>query len=273
MLAWKKLSSAKFEDAWMERLNFIDPTRVVITSIAGSKSIRVEAYALSAKEGRLLTGHFGGTLFTVNSKQLSGQQSERPPIRIRKELLVVGSDKQRTKAIKEFPQRKVVLVPAAMAFGTGDHATTSSCLRLLCDVSSQLERWNMLDLGTGTAILAIAARMLGAAKVEATDFDPQALKTAKENLRLNQIKGVTLKRSDLLRWQPEKQYDVVAANVFSSILVEAAPAISRAAGRWLILSGILRVQEGEVLRAFKQQLEPVKIVRKGKWVTMLLRRK
>lgn len=272
MLAWKKISPAKWEDAWLERLSFLDPTKLVFSSIPGAKSIRITAYDLSAKQGKQLVLQFGGTLFTVKKSLLAGKTPERPPIRIRKELLVVGSERQ-AKAQRS-TGRKTLIIPAAMAFGTGEHATTASCLRLLCDIAPTLSSWRMLDLGTGSGILAIGARLLGAKHVDAGDFDPHAVRVARENLQLNKVNGVHVKRLDVLQWAPSKQWDVVTANLFSSVLVQAAPAITKATrpGGWLILSGILRAQERECLRAFAGSFKVKKTVRLGKWVSLLLNR-
>jgi ribosomal protein L11 methyltransferase len=161
-----------------------------------------------------------------------------------------------------------------MAFGTGDHDTTATCLRFLADVSEDLagRPWEMLDLGAGSGILALAARVLGARKVEASDFDPHAVRTAKENLKLNGLRGVVVKKSDVREWKPERTWDVVAANLFSGLLIEVAPKIVAAVapGGRLVFSGILRVQEAEVLAAFqKAGLRIDRTVRKGKWVSGL----
>src|SRR5690606_17443386 len=150
-----------------------------------------------------------------------------------------------------------VLVPAGMAFGTGEHATTSMCLRFLADVSKELgeQPWEALDLGNGSGILAIAARIFGAAAVEGCDFDPHAVRTAKENVRINGIKKVRMARLDVTEWKPERTWDVVIANLFSGLLTAAAKPIARAvapSGR-LILSGILREQEAEVLESMEAQ--------------------
>src|SRR5260221_12407090 len=76
---------------------------------------------------------------------------------------------------------------SVLAFGKGDHATSSSCLRLLLDIVHKSGRWHMLDVGTGAGILAIAAAKLGASGVDAFDFDPTAVRTAKQNAKLNEL--------------------------------------------------------------------------------------
>jgi ribosomal protein L11 methyltransferase len=166
-------------------------------------------------------------------------------------------------------------IPAALAFGTGEHATTAMCLRHLVDIAKGHRKtpWSFLDLGTGSAILAMAAQVLGAKEILGTDFDALALKTAKENLRNNGLRGIKLERSDVLAWNPMRTWDVVAANLFSGVLIAAAPTIAAAvapAGE-LLLSGVLREQEQEVLEAFATEgLEVRKIGRKGKWISARL---
>jgi ribosomal protein L11 methyltransferase len=269
MLVWKKLVSAKWEDAWQERLRFLD-TRLVISMLANARSIRLEAWDVTAKEAKALEREFGGRTHEVNAHQLivNAQPSKREPIKIRGVLEVVD---ELPTTLSEAERARTILIPAGMAFGTGDHATTASCLRLLVDATRPLRgtRWQALDLGTGSGILAIAARKLGAAKVLAGDFDPHAVRVAKENGLANQTPEVRFQKFDLTTWQPRAAYEVVLANVFSGILIAAVETITKCVkpGGALILSGILRTQEAEVAAAFaKKGLRPVKIVRRGKWV-------
>ena len=128
----------------------------------------------------------------------------------------------------------------------------------------------MLDLGAGSGILAFAGRMLGARRVEAGDFDPHAVRTAKENVRLNRLTGVVVKKTDVRAWEPSRMWDVVAANLFSDLLQEVAPKIAAATvpGGTVVFSGILRTQEHEVVAAFRRAgLKIERVVRKGKWVS------
>lgn len=225
-----------------------------------------------------LVSAFGGTLRVarpLTRKEL--EPKPRPPLRVRGRLLVVSTEKELALARKQHGKTPALLIPATVAFGTGEHATTASCLRMIADVAHELRgtEWDALDLGTGSGILAFAARIFGARKVEASDFDATAVRVAKENAAANNITGVRFIRSDLLKWTAPRQWPVVLANVFSTTLIAAAPLIAAAVekGGRLILSGILRTQEGEVLSAFRKQgcrLE--RAVRKGKWVTLLTRR-
>jgi ribosomal protein L11 methyltransferase len=274
MIVWRKLTTAKWEDAWVERLTFLSE-RLAIMALPGGKSIRIEAYALSKKEGVALLNKFGGELRTLDERVFTHQKStSRGPIRIREKLVVVDSEKQRTSMTRKYPGRKTLVVPAAMAFGSGEHATTAACLRLLADLGEQhtVGKWDMLDLGTGSGILALAAKLLGARKVNAYDFDPHAVRVSRENAQLNEITGVDFKKADVTAWTPPRTWDVVAANLFSEVLIKAAPLIARAtrAGGWLVFSGVMRHQEKECVAALKSQGFVVKkTTRKGKWVTTL----
>ncbi len=272
---WRKLGAAKWEDAWVERLHEVSD-RLAITALAGAKTIRREAFQLTKAQALRLRTAFGGVV-AVQKMARAVSEAVRAPIKVRGKLVIVGSERERAVARKAAPERPALLIPAGMAFGTGDHATTATCLRFLADVSGEFAgaKWEMLDLGTGSGILALAARLLGARCVEAGDFDPHAVRTAKENVRLNGLRGVTVKKSDVRDWQPARTWEVVAANLFSDLLVEVAPKIVAAVGPggWLVFSGILRAQEAEVVAAFRRGgLRIERLVRKGKWVSGLARR-
>ena len=268
--SWRKLSAVKWSDSWLERLSFLGPQRVMIIELAGARTARVEAHGLTKKEGDGLVKMFGGTL--KEAKWLTAvNPPERAPIRVRGRLLVYSTPKEMAAHAKSGETTPAILIPAGMAFGTGEHATTATCLRLLADLSRvQAEGWETLDLGTGSGILAIAARKLGARRVEAGDFDPHAVRTAKENVKANQADRIVIKKLDVRSWQPERTWPVVAANLFSGLHLEVAPKFAQAVapGGKLIFSGILREQENEVTAAFRKAgFKVEKVVRKGKWVS------
>jgi len=272
---WRKLGAAKWEDAWVERLREVSD-RLAITALAGARTIRLEAFQLTKAQAERLRKSFGGVI-AVQKSLRAVSEPVNTPIRVREKLTVVGSERALAAEKKASPSRRVLLIPAGMAFGTGDHATTATCLRFLADVSAALagQPWDMLDLGAGSGILALAARLLGATRTEAGDFDPHAVRTAKENVRLNGIKSVTVRKLDVRQWQPQRTWDVVAANLFSDLLQEVAPKIATAVapGGRLVFSGILRTQEMEVIRAFRRAgLRIDRVVRKGKWVSGLATR-
>ena len=276
MYHWSKLSSVKWIDAWEER--FYGNDRSVISEIKGGKSVRVEVYCETEKEAQVIQKQFGGSvreLKTQNWVALSAV--ERPPLKIRDAILVCGARELSVadELRNENPTKKVIQIPAEMAFGTGDHATTSTCLRFLVDISREqkakgAKSWKMLDLGCGTAVLAIAARMLGAESCEAHDYDPQAVRVSKQNLKLNRVDEIVVAEQDVLNWKPRKKWAVVVANMFSTILQEAFPTIVKTIQKDgdLVVSGILSDQ-WEVTKKWGEDagLEFGVVVKKGKWVT------
>ena len=166
-----------------------------------------------------------------------------------------------------------IVIPAGAAFGTGDHATTAMSLRLLEEVSRKLKPgWSLVDLGTGSGILALAAKRFDAQRVIAMDNDAQAIATARENARMNSIDHVYFRIGDVRRWRSARKVDIVTANLFSELLIEILPKLKRSLkhnGR-MILSGVLRTQERELRRALRsQKVDIMKVRRRGKWVAML----
>ncbi len=139
-----------------------------------------------------------------------------------------------------------LVIPAGAAFGTGNHATTAMSLRLLEEGSRKLKPgWSLVDLGTGSGILALAAKCFGAQRVIAMDNDAQAIATARENARMNRIDDVSFRIGDVRRWRSAHKVDIVTANLFSELLIEILPRLKRSLkhnGR-MILSGVLRTQE------------------------------
>jgi ribosomal protein L11 methyltransferase len=269
LFTWRKLSAAKWDDVWPERLSeFID--RLAITNLVDAKTSRLEIFALSKRDADRLKKEFGGTVTKHNRDWLKGPSEPRPAINVRGRLFIVTSEAER-------PDGKAsLIVPAGMAFGTGEHATTLNCLRFIADFAdAQSGRWEMLDLGCGSGILALAARHFGAAKVEAGDFDPQCVRIAKENVKLNGLSGIVVKRLDVLAWQPARTWSLVAANLYSTILVQITDELVRAIapGGTLIFSGVMRSQESEVLTAFRKAgLRVSEVKRQGKWIAGLAHR-
>ncbi|MGE0451697.1 MAG: 50S ribosomal protein L11 methyltransferase, partial [Vicinamibacterales bacterium] len=149
------------------------------------------------------------------------------------------------------PADAIALVIApSMGFGTGHHATTRLCLAALQTIP--LEGRQVLDVGTGSGVLAIAARMLGAADVLGIDVDPDAIVSARENLELNP--SVTRVGFDVADLQDHDLHgsDVVLANLTGATLVQHARTLSSQVKRGgvLIVSGLLDEERDSVLDAF-----------------------
>jgi ribosomal protein L11 methyltransferase len=273
MLVWRKLSSEKWVDSWQERLTFLGRERLVITQIANTHRIRLEIFDITSDESALLQKRLGGEVRDLNYSSADWVRNVilKKPISIRGRMRIVN-DEPTSGAL----EAGTIYIPANLAFGTGEHATTAGCLRLLADIAPKTEEWNFLDAGTGTGILAIAACKLGAAKVLAFDVDATAVRIAKANALANRVKGVRVVRADVLKHRPEESFDIVAANLYSELFRSAAPNLWPAIkpnGR-IIVSGIMRDQIEPVvqtIREMKGQIEATRI--RGKWVTILARNK
>lgn len=142
-----------------------------------------------------------------------------------------------------------IVIQPSMGFGTGHHATTRLCLAALQRID--LAERSVLDVGTGSAVLAIAASRLGAAEVTGIDDDADAIHAAWENLALNPGATVTLIVGDL-RTTELRPADVVLANLTGGLLVASAPLLKKLAKAHghLVLSGFMAHEEQEVLAAF-----------------------
>lgn len=269
---WRKLSAAKWEDVWPDRLSeFSD--RLAITTLPNGKTIRVEIFELSKKDADRISKEFGGTVAKQNRDWVAASTKPRVPIRIRGRLAVLTSEAERGALKGSVP---ALVIPAGMAFGTGEHATTLNCLRFLADLADERagQPWEMLDLGCGSGILALAGRMLGASKTLAGDFDPECVRVTKENVKQNALRGVTVKKLDVFSWEPDRQWEVVTANLYSTILIAIAPKLARsvASGGRLVVSGIMRDQEGDVMTALKAVgFVSENVARQGKWIAAVLR--
>jgi ribosomal protein L11 methyltransferase len=150
-----------------------------------------------------------------------------------------------------------ILIDAATAFGTGEHATTQGCLAALERLTRRPRR--ILDMGCGTGILSIAAAKHWRRPVLACDIDPEAVRVARINARRNRVAGLvrptiasTYHHRAIARGAP---YDVVFANILARPLIEMAADLARvlAPGGHAILSGLLARQEAAVLAAHRAQ--------------------
>ena len=143
----------------------------------------------------------------------------------------------------------VVELDPGAAFGTGQHATTSLCIRALEDLVRP--GMTVFDVGTGSGVLAIVAAKLGAKRVEAVDFDPVAVRVARENVRQNGAENVVhTERSDLLK-SVAGEADLIIANIIADIIVRLFGEVegSLAAGGTMLLSGIIEDRLPDVVEA------------------------
>ena len=147
----------------------------------------------------------------------------------------------------------VIELDPGMAFGTGTHPTTRLCLRLLPElVTSQTA---MLDLGTGSGILALTAAKLGASKIVATDIDPLAVKVAQENISRNQAEGlIQVYESNLLERALTSKFNLVVANIIANAILQVIPHLHKVleANGQFLASGIIEDRFLEVKASLEQ---------------------
>jgi ribosomal protein L11 methyltransferase len=275
---WSKLSAARWEDAWMERFYGMPKVSPVITSLPGGKTVRVEVYCERKADAEKICREFGGKIRELKPQNWAAPAAERlTPVRVRSRLIITHDEATCQTEQAAHPDRIVLCIPGEMAFGTGDHATTSTCLRVLVDEAARRrgEPWSVIDLGCGTGILALAAARLGAKPVTGFDYDPAAVRISKKNATLNGVKGVKFTRDDMMTWQPSEQYDIVLANIFYDVLTLSFDKIAAAAkpGGMVIVSGILHTQaEGCLAAGTAAGLVFEPPMRRGKWVTAVARK-
>ncbi|WP_224984295.1 50S ribosomal protein L11 methyltransferase [Geomonas agri] len=194
------------------------------------------------------------------------------PVRIGKRLVI----KPTWEEYQPVEGDLVIQIDPGMAFGTGAHPTTKMCLESLERIAVATDGRKLpnpvLDVGTGSGVLSIAAALLGATEITAVDIDPEAVRVTQENLELNGVDSV-VKASTTDLSQLPGGYAVVVANILAEELVRLSDQLTSrvAPGGWLILSGILTEKE-EFVRAGFPALELVENPRELEWSCLTLRK-
>ncbi len=166
------------------------------------------------------------------------------------------------------PGEQVVELDPGMAFGTGTHPTTRLCVELLQELIDRPLR--VLDLGTGSGILAVVAVKLGAATVTATDIDPVAVRIAADNARINGVAGqVRTMEADLLGVDLPEPFDLVVANIIANAILKVVPGVPRVLkpGGIFLCSGIIEERFPEVQAELERQgFQIERVLRRDGWV-------
>lgn len=176
------------------------------------------------------------------------------------------------------PNKLAIEIEAALAFGTGHHGTTRGCLLLLDHLLKAWRPRRVLDLGTGTGVLAIAAAKALHARILASDIDPLSVRVARENARLNQtghlIEMIHATGFAAPEFAAAGPFDLVLANILANPLRQLATPMARhlAPSALVILSGLLTHQAAGVIAAYRARgLVPVRHLRIDGWSSLLLR--
>lgn len=242
--------------------------RVIIHMYLEPGASPVETLALIA--ARMEAAGIGYTVRTEGVEQEDWQNGWRKyyhPMEIGRRLAVVPSWQE-----YDTDRVKLVLDPG-LAFGTGGHETTSLCLEALDEHVQGGER--VLDIGTGSGILAIAALKLGAAVAEGVDIDPVAVRTAGENAALNGVADrLTVLVGDLSD-QAGGTYQIITANIVANAIKSLAPAVPGllAEDGLFIASGIIDSRKDEVIAALQAAgLRVAEVKEKRGWECILCRK-
>ena len=178
-------------------------------------------------------------------------------------------------------------IDAGRAFGTGQHETTSGCLVALSDLKARGANFaNLLDLGTGTGLLAFAAlKLWPAARAAASDIDPVSIEVAEENAEINcvrvgrargQVELAVAAGMEHPRLKARAPYDLIIANILAGPLIELAPSVAAALapGGRLLLAGLLNHQAEPVAAAYRRHgLMLSRRIDRGDWPTLVMRKR
>jgi ribosomal protein L11 methyltransferase len=269
MYIWRKRATADWLRGQGEDLVRRFGTALAITKLPAKARTVVEVSCGTQKEALQLRRDLGGTIEKLRAGWLQqfAKQNRAKPLRIGSRLIVSRTRVPTAKSLR------TIVIPAEAAFGTGEHATTAMCLRMLERITHRRDTgWSMLDAGTGSGILAIAASCFGANRIIAIDNDPLACAVARRNAEANRIHNIKFRTGDVLTLTFPPRFDIITANLYGEILTAALPAWTRAlAGDGcLILSGVLRSQERALVASLRRNGFAVRETRRrGKWIALL----
>jgi ribosomal protein L11 methyltransferase len=265
MYIWRKRATSDWVQLHSVEFQLRFGSAFAITEQLGKSRILVDVSCEKRSDALRVQRELGGTIKKLRADWLEEftTRTRARPIRIGSRLIVSRTS--------DGPQ--TIVIPAEAAFGTGEHATTAMCLRMLERITRHRRAgWSLLDAGTGSGILAIAAARLGAKRVVAIDNDPMACSVARRNANANGVDHIEFRARDVLKQRFRGRFDIITANLYSEILIAALERWSTLLNRdgHLILSGILRSQEGAVVAALRRHKFAVEEARRrGKWAALL----
>ncbi|MEM9015363.1 MAG: 50S ribosomal protein L11 methyltransferase [Verrucomicrobiota bacterium] len=281
---WSKFVDEDQLEEWEARLIMAEVPFTAEKPI-NRKRWQLSSYAISRDHADQWRAQFGGGVTEVRPMdwQPSAESGAESVLKIRDALVVCeAEDESVWQSFRDrYPNRIVLSFPPQLAFGTGGHPTTAGCLRFLADIAKERagRDWKLLDLGSGSGILAIAAAKLGASEVVAVEIDDMAMRYAKQNAERHGVSDqIRFLEGDAVEMGSEGRlgtFDVVAANLFSSLLVSLFPAVASFFVRGgekgrsgdLVISGFLTSQTREVNEAAREAgFRRDDFLRRGQWV-------
>ncbi|MCI9597856.1 MAG: 50S ribosomal protein L11 methyltransferase [Firmicutes bacterium] len=238
----------------------------------GRKKVQDLKLAIMMLKGKEMEGVFGwdtslGRLYAedrvVDDSDWKDKWKEFfKPMKVTENLVI----KPTWESYEKTGDEKIIEIDPGMAFGTGTHETTSLCLELIETYLKQGQR--VLDIGCGSGILSIAAALLGSGPVLGVEIDPDAVRTARENVQANGVGDlVTIQEGDLAK-DVEGEAGLIAANLMAPLVIQLAPAAAEhlEVQGVFISSGILLEKRKEVEEAICQAgLKVLEVREKGEW--------
>ncbi|MBP8986150.1 MAG: 50S ribosomal protein L11 methyltransferase [Syntrophobacterales bacterium] len=194
------------------------------------------------------------------------------PIRLAENIVIKPTWERYTPLHREI----IVDIDPGMAFGTGQHASTRMCLEAMEDIllkDRKVQKWRVLDVGTGTGILAIAAAKLGAESVRGLDTDPKAVEVARKNVLINGVEDrVRIVNADVRK--ATGTFDLVVANLTAETLLKLKNHLVSLTGpgRYLIASGIIEQNAKKVEESFARTLSIQRVLREKEWVCYVMKK-
>ncbi|HEY6579028.1 MAG TPA: 50S ribosomal protein L11 methyltransferase [Rhizomicrobium sp.] len=253
------------------------PQAVLTEEEPFGRSATVEALYAAMPDGALLSRLVGSNVHVCllpDRDWIGLSQEGLPPVRAGR-FFVFGAHDAGAVPPGVVPLR----IEAGLAFGTGHHESTALCLALISDLAKRRRFRHALDLGCGTAVLAIGMARLWKTRIAAADIDPVAIEVARENAGLNGATPLVralvadgLSHPALARAAP---FELIVANILAAPLTRLAPQIAGALGRrgMLVLSGLLAWQENLVLAFYRPHGLVLRDRRRdGSWSALLLER-
>jgi ribosomal protein L11 methyltransferase len=260
---------------WLRGVLSVEPVEISRPDGHGQWiEVYFERVAQAALAGKVLNDRFPAAVHALRACREKDWQSfrrahfRRRRIGHRLELIPVWD------TMPPDEDRIPIMIDPGLSFGTGDHFTTRFCLEALDGIFAREVPPTMLDAGTGSGILAIAAARLGCPRIRAFDVDSGSLVQARRNLELNQVTAqISLEQRDVTGEPPQGVFDLVCANIYGELLVQAAETLCALTGRRLVLSGIMQREEDRVADAY-QQAGLSEVVRDGSgaWTGMIFER-
>lgn len=187
------------------------------------------------------------------------------PIQVTDKIIITPSFHK----IEDAPDKMIIIIDPKMSFGTGEHETTKLVLQLLEEIYSNHKK--VLDIGSGTAVLAIATAKMGAEKVIAVDNDEWCSENGTENVGANNVDDKVQVLMGEISSVSDNNFDLILANINRNILVEIADDINKRLAKKgdLILSGLLDVDENDIKKTYtKKGFRFIQLKRMNEWIAL-----